>query len=236
MTTTEPTHDWAEDFDIFDPHQIRDPYPIWGELRGGCPVAHTDAVGRLVLADDPRRRRRWSPTTSLGSPRPRSPSHRSRRPMTLRATAPVDHRDRPARSHTGAPAAAAVLRPEGGRAVPGADVRAAPPPAARLRRARRGRRRGGVRQADPAARDRRDPRDRSLMRQRFRRVGPGRPRARAERPRCPREVPGDHRAVLPRGDRAAPDRPRRRPDLLPNQRRAGRSSRCRCTSCAATCR
>src|SRR5215207_7793212 len=28
MTSTEPTHDWAEDFDIFDPRYVRDPYPV----------------------------------------------------------------------------------------------------------------------------------------------------------------------------------------------------------------
>ena len=45
MTTREPVEDWAEDFDIFDPEFVKDPYPIWGELRGHCPVAHTDRWG-----------------------------------------------------------------------------------------------------------------------------------------------------------------------------------------------
>jgi cytochrome P450 len=34
--------DWASDYDIFDPDYVRDPYPIWEELRQHCPVAHTD--------------------------------------------------------------------------------------------------------------------------------------------------------------------------------------------------
>lgn len=32
---------WAEDWDILDPAWVDDPYPIWEELRGRCPVAHT---------------------------------------------------------------------------------------------------------------------------------------------------------------------------------------------------
>ena len=38
----EKKHDWASDYDIFDAEYIRDPYPIWDELRGKCPIAHTD--------------------------------------------------------------------------------------------------------------------------------------------------------------------------------------------------
>ena len=37
----QPVHDWATDYDIFDREYVRDPYPIWDELRQQCPVAHS---------------------------------------------------------------------------------------------------------------------------------------------------------------------------------------------------
>ena len=37
--------DWAEDYDVFDPDYIRNPFPIWDDLRGRCPVPHTDRWG-----------------------------------------------------------------------------------------------------------------------------------------------------------------------------------------------
>jgi len=40
-----PVRDWATDFDIFDPDYVRDPAPVWEELRGRCPVAHTTRWG-----------------------------------------------------------------------------------------------------------------------------------------------------------------------------------------------
>ena len=49
MTGTEPIRDWAEDFDIFDPDYVRDPYPIWDGLRDQCPVAHTERWGGSYL-------------------------------------------------------------------------------------------------------------------------------------------------------------------------------------------
>ena len=43
--TTEPVNDWTTDYDIFDPDYIRNPLPVWDELRQGCPVAHSGRWG-----------------------------------------------------------------------------------------------------------------------------------------------------------------------------------------------
>jgi cytochrome P450 len=40
-----PVADWASDFDLFDPSFMADPYPVYGELRGRCPLAHSDRWG-----------------------------------------------------------------------------------------------------------------------------------------------------------------------------------------------
>jgi cytochrome P450 len=40
-----PVEDWTSDYDIFDPSYIKNPFPVWDELRGKCPVAHTDRWG-----------------------------------------------------------------------------------------------------------------------------------------------------------------------------------------------
>ena len=40
-----PVHDWATDYDIFDPGYVRDPAPVWDDLRERCPIAHTERWG-----------------------------------------------------------------------------------------------------------------------------------------------------------------------------------------------
>ncbi|HWE53924.1 MAG TPA: cytochrome P450 [Acidimicrobiales bacterium] len=47
-----PVTDWATDFDHTDPGWVGDPYPIWADLRQGCPVAHSSRYGGT-----------WLPTT-----------------------------------------------------------------------------------------------------------------------------------------------------------------------------
>jgi hypothetical protein len=45
VTERKPIEDWATDYDIFSPDYIKDPFPVWDELRGECPVAHTERWG-----------------------------------------------------------------------------------------------------------------------------------------------------------------------------------------------
>ena len=41
--------DWATDFELFDPAFVTDPYPVYEELRSGCPVAHSERNGGAWL-------------------------------------------------------------------------------------------------------------------------------------------------------------------------------------------
>jgi cytochrome P450 len=45
MNPQKPVHDWATDYDIFDPDYVKDPLPIWRALRNRCPIAHTERWG-----------------------------------------------------------------------------------------------------------------------------------------------------------------------------------------------
>ncbi len=49
MADTAPIEDWATDYDIFDSGYVRDPAPVWDELRGRCPIAHTERWGGSFL-------------------------------------------------------------------------------------------------------------------------------------------------------------------------------------------
>jgi cytochrome P450 len=42
MSQRKPVTDWAKDFDHLDPQWVENPWPIWRQLRGACPIAHTN--------------------------------------------------------------------------------------------------------------------------------------------------------------------------------------------------
>ena len=44
-TQAVPVESWATDYDIFDRGYVNDPFPVWDELRGTCPIAHSDRWG-----------------------------------------------------------------------------------------------------------------------------------------------------------------------------------------------
>ena len=73
MTDTErcPVDDLATDYDIFDPDYVRDPVPAWAELRGSCPIAHTERYGGSWLPtryDDLQAMAKMVPILSSKSP------------------------------------------------------------------------------------------------------------------------------------------------------------------------
>ena len=66
-----PVEDWATDFDIFDPEYVKDPVPVWNDLRARCPIAHTERWGGAWMAtkyDDLRELVRMVPELSSRSP------------------------------------------------------------------------------------------------------------------------------------------------------------------------
>jgi hypothetical protein len=44
-----PVQSWETDFDHTDPAWVRDPYPIWKNLRSSCPIAHSGRYGGTWL-------------------------------------------------------------------------------------------------------------------------------------------------------------------------------------------
>lgn len=66
-----PVEDWTTDFDIFDEDYVRDPLPVWKELRETCPIAHTTRWGGSWMAtkyDDLRAMVKMVPELSSRSP------------------------------------------------------------------------------------------------------------------------------------------------------------------------
>ena len=45
LSERKPVESWLTDWDHFDPTYLADPDAVWAELRGQCPVAHSDRYG-----------------------------------------------------------------------------------------------------------------------------------------------------------------------------------------------
>ena len=68
---TRPVHDWASDYDIFDPDYVRDPAPVWEDLRNRCPIARTQRWGGSWMPtryEDMRKLAKMVPALSSRSP------------------------------------------------------------------------------------------------------------------------------------------------------------------------
>lgn len=52
MQERKPVESWETDYDIFDQQYVADPFPIWEDLRGKCPIAHTERNGGSWLPVD----------------------------------------------------------------------------------------------------------------------------------------------------------------------------------------
>ncbi len=85
MTDQPLVQDFATDFDHLDPQWVNDPYPIWEDLRGRCPVAHTERFGGA-----------WFPATHEGvSAVAKDSEHFSSRQVIISYTRPT-YEDLPA--------------------------------------------------------------------------------------------------------------------------------------------
>lgn len=47
-STIPPVSDFADDWDFNDPAWVNDPFPIWNDLRGRCPMGHTERFNEGV--------------------------------------------------------------------------------------------------------------------------------------------------------------------------------------------
>ena len=80
MTDRPLVEDFATDFDHLDPQWVNDPYPMWEDLRGRCPVAHTERFGGA-----------WFPATHEGvSAVAKDSDHFSSRQVIISYNRPTD--------------------------------------------------------------------------------------------------------------------------------------------------
>ena len=225
--------DWAQDYDLFDPEYVADPYPIWAELRTACPVAHTDRYGGSWLTttyDDVTRVARDPATFSSRDVSVIPPPDDTESAAAAGRTAA--HPGRPSSAHVVAAAAAAVVLERSRGRVRGLHTGAVPDTARRLRRVGTGRRRGRLRQAGPGPGHRQDARHSRGDVRHVHRVGAQRVGVRQRRTAADAGTDRQH-DLLPRGDGGATDRRRDRPDQRAPARRGRRPARSPTRSCWA---
>ena len=88
-----PVSDWATDFDHADPEYNKNAHAIWDQLRGTCPVAHTQRYGGT-----------WLPTThDLVHEIAYDTEHFSSRGVVVATVKPSDNPDAPPAPIGGAP-------------------------------------------------------------------------------------------------------------------------------------
>ena len=88
-----PVKDWATDFDHADPEYNKNAHAIWDQLRGTCPVAHTQRYGGT-----------WLPTThDLVHEIAYDTDHFSSRGVVVATVKPSDNPDAPPAPIGGAP-------------------------------------------------------------------------------------------------------------------------------------
>ena len=99
MTAIDPVSDWANDFEIFDPDFVKDPYSVWSDLREqGCPFARTERRDvtfmpttyegvRSIAADTDT----WSSFSITVTPVPQSYDANGDRIRSIIATDEPDH-------------------------------------------------------------------------------------------------------------------------------------------------
>ena len=66
-----PVTDWTTDYDIRDEGYVKNPVPIWAEMRDKCPIAHTDRLGgswNPTRFDDTRELAKMVPELSSRQP------------------------------------------------------------------------------------------------------------------------------------------------------------------------
>ena len=156
MTQVAPVKDWATDFDVLDPRYVADPFSIWDELRGTCPIAHTN-----------RRKSSWLPTryedvtaiahdiehfssnkvAVIPGDEDEDPNADFDGPNLEYGLPPISVG--PPAAHLDPPAPAALVLAQAGRRLRADDEGAVHEAAGRVRRLRAGGRRDRLRAADP---------------------------------------------------------------------------------------